>query len=56
MAKKDCPYCEGRKKFLIAGTNIERACEYCVKGVIPKLTSEIEPGLLSRLKNFLNGD
>ncbi len=55
MAKKDCPYCGGKQKFSIAGTNIELACEYCVKGVIPKLT-ESEPGLLSRLATFFNGE
>ena len=57
MAKKDCPYCEGKNgdTFLLGGTNLRVSCEYCVKGVIPKLTIESEPGLLSRIANFFNG-
>lgn len=55
--KKDCPFCEGKEKFLIANTNIEMICEFCVKGVIPKPKNfPIEPGLIDRITNFFNGN
>ena len=57
MAAKDCPYCEGKNdySFIVANTDIRVTCEYCDKGVIPKLTEQ--PGLFTRIANFFgNGD
>ena len=36
MARTDCPFCEGATVYLIANTNIETNCEYCVKGIVPR--------------------
>jgi len=53
--RKDCPYCEGTQKFFIANTNIEIACDYCVKGFIPK-PGETKIGLIERIKNFFGNN
>jgi len=55
MAKKDCPFCEGKKWYLIASTNIEIACEFCVKGIVPKPknfdAAKLDPTLFARLQS-----
>jgi hypothetical protein len=61
MAKNDCPLCEGKKRFLIANTNIQTNCEFCDdRGEVmrPKNfdDAKIEPGLITRITNFFNGE
>ena len=54
MAKKDCPYCEGRKVLTVANTNIKVNCDYCVKGIVPRPrnfdTAKLDPTLFARLQ------
>ena len=58
----DCPYCEGRKRYKLANSNVETNCEYCnARGEIPRPENfditKIQPGLITRIANFFgNGN
>ena len=61
MARNDCPFCEGRKVFLLASTNIKLDCNFCnARGEITRPTNfdtaKERPGLTTRISNFFSSN